>query len=187
MKRVLFITIAAALFVIGCKKDETWSFGEIWKGSQEYGYVQALRNGEKWEASAIAVFREDRPKHCEINFLAYFQADTNILAESLGLILVPVKIGVFNVYNTIGLQSTSWADSTSGIYGLRYDDQPRATYFPYSNPFIKNQIWVDEVDSKAGTISGRFDVTFLIDKEDSDTKYPHVIRFSDGVFKTKFR
>jgi hypothetical protein len=187
MKGIFFIAVAAILFVIGCKKEEIWPFGDIWKGSQEYGYVQALRKGEKWEASAIAAFREGKPKYCDINFLAYFEADTNILAESLGLILVPVKTGVFNVYNTIGLQNTSWADSTSGIYGLREDDVPRATYFPYSSPFVKNRIWIDEVDNKAGTISGRFDVTFRIKEEHEDKKYPHVIRFSDGVFKTRFR
>lgn len=182
------LLFAASLLILACKKDDTSPFGEIWKGPQEYGYAKATRNGEVWEASAIAIRRDDKPKYCGLNFSAYFQTDS-IWAESFDFDMVPIKTGTYNVHHTIGL-GESWADSLSSLYALVYYDVPRATYYPHSVALSllgKNQLVIEEVDAVEGTISGRFNMTFRIKDQDKDDGYPNLVHFSDGVFKTKFR
>jgi hypothetical protein len=182
MRRLTYLIVFLILIFTYCKKEEIWPYGETWKGPQDYGYVQALRNGEAWEASASLHLRENKPNYCEIEFYSYFKSDS-ILAESLGLISVPIEKGTYNVHHTIGLGGT-WVDSVSSLYVLLYDDVPRATYFPDSNK--PNRLWIDAIDTLSGTISGRFDLFFKKDTADKVTKYPGSIHFESGVFKARF-
>jgi hypothetical protein len=183
MRKLTFLAICFTLLFTYCKKEEIWPYGETWKGPQDYGYVQALRNSEPWEASASLTLVQDRPQYCAIKFYSYFKTDS-ILAESLSLINAPIKVGSYTVYHTYGLGG-KWADSLRGLYVLRYDDVPRATYFPDSNK--PNRLWIDAIDTLSGTISGRFDLFFKKDTADKVTKYPGSIHFESGVFKASFR
>jgi len=182
MKKITFVGFSV-LLIICCKKEEYWSLGETWKGTQEYGYVNAIRNGEYWEASAIATQSDEYPAYGAINFLAYFESDS-ILAESFSFSHVPMKSGKFNVHNTLG-RNGQWVDSLRGGYYLVYYDVFRAKYFPDSSK--TNYIWIQEIDTIGGSIRGKFDVTFRIGKDHEDTNYPRQIHFADGVFDCRFR
>lgn len=181
MKNQAFVFIISIL-VVSCKKEEIWPFGDLWKGAQTFGYVQAQRNGEIWDASASLTKWETKPDFFEVGFLAYFKSDST-LAESMSLQNIPIAKGSYNVYRTIGLGGT-WIDSLGAIYVLRYDDVPRATYFPDNDR--NSRLWVDEIDTISGTISGRFDLFFKKDTADKVTKYPSHIHFENGVFQARF-
>jgi len=182
MNKLVFVMVVV-LLALCCEKEAVWLFDEIWEGPQEYGNVHALRNGEIWEASASLRLRKDKPNFFEIGFLAYSEKDS-ILAESMGLHIIPLEKGIYTVHHTIGLIGT-WKDSTGGIYLLRNDDVPRATYFPDANR--SNRLWIDDIDTLSGTISGRFDLFFKKDTADKVTKYPSLIHFEKGEFKARFR
>ena len=182
MRKLNFLIVSLTLLFTYCTKEEIWPFYEIWEGPQNYGQVQALRNGEAWEASAYATFFiKEKPNHCGVSFAAFYP--DSVLAESFAISYIPAAVGSYKIHNTKGL-SGPWYDSLDCSYHLKHDDVNLASYYPDPNANT-NRIWVDEIDTIAGTISGRFDVTLEKDPDDKVTKYQHTVRFKNGVFKAR--
>ncbi len=70
------------------------------------------------------------------------------------------------------------------LFSIKNDDVVITDYQP--DPGIEtNKVWVDAIDTVAGTISGRFDVTLLKDPDDTRTKFPRTVRFQNGTFTAR--
>ncbi|MBL7796837.1 MAG: hypothetical protein JNJ90_10065 [Saprospiraceae bacterium] len=184
MKKIALLAVVA-LSIICCEKEEVWPFFQTWKGPQNYGQVHAIRNGEIWEASASGhFFSTSDPHHCAISFTAFYpDSILSVVAESFGFSNVPVAVGSYKIHLSEVL-SPAWYDSLRCLYVLKHDDVVITEYRPDPN-VESNRVWVDAIDTVAGTISGRFDVTLLKDPDDTRTKFPRTIRFQNGTFTAR--
>lgn len=184
MKKIA-LAIVATLFIICCEKEEVWPFLQIWKGPQNYGQVQATRNGEVWEASAYAFFFiKERPYQFGVSFLSFYpDSILSIVAESFSISNIPAAVGVYQIDNTVDLPAP-WEGKLRSLFSIKNDDVVITDYLP--DPEVEsNRVWVDAIDTVAGTISGRFDVTLLKDPDDTRTKFPRKVRFQNGTFTAR--
>lgn len=175
------LAIVAILFITGCEKEEVWSFYETWKGPQDFGYVQAMRNDVLWEASAYFGTDPSKPNHFELGFIAFYP--DSIVAESFSIGKIPKQVGEFLVLN----YPPPKYDNLSSLYLLKHDDAPLAWYYSKKYGNQENKVWINEIDTVSGMISGGFDITFRKDTGDETTKFPNIVRFKNGVFKVSFR
>jgi len=205
----LSLALVATLFISSCRKDEPWPwppFFELWKGEQTHGNVIATRNGQIWEASAFAYFFDKyNPDHFSLSFLAY--SPDGILAESFAIINIPAATGSYQLNNRGDLVGMP-PDSVICLFNLVHDDldltggyypapwsclhKPLAMnrQLPLSHGFspVKvnvNKIWVDEIDTIAGTVKGRFDVVLERNPDDKLSKYPRAFHFQNGAFTAR--
>jgi len=179
--RKVTLAIVAAFLITCCEKEEVWPFFQIWKGPQDYGQVQAMRNDVFWEASAYLSSHPYRPNHFDLEFTAFYP--DSVVAESFSILRIPKQVGEFLVWN----YPPPKFDNLSSLYLLKHDDIPLAWYFSKTHENLENRVWINEIDTIAGIISGGFDITFRKDTGDKTTKFPTIVRFENGVFKVDFR
>ncbi|MFN0036325.1 MAG: hypothetical protein ACKVUS_14770 [Saprospiraceae bacterium] len=176
---VTIIILAIALF-FACKKEKEekyWPLGNNWKGPQTYGKVQALRNGEFWEASGSA--SQVPYPTCGIIFRTFDPIDS-VYTENLSFYRAPYTEGLF----TVDHLHLSANDSLRSLYVLLYDDLAGPFFHPDTTK--NNWIWIESVDTVQKIIKGKFDVTYRIDPSDvGNTNYPPEVHFSEGVFEVK--
>lgn len=180
MKKIT-LALIAILLITCCEKEEIWPFFDLWKGPQDYGQVQAMRNNVLWEASAYFGTDPSKPNHFELEFIAFYP--DSIVAETFSIGRIPKQVGEFHVLNF----PPPKYDSLSSLYLLKHDDAPLEWYYSQTYENRENKVWINEINTIAGIISGGFDITFRKDTSNDVTKFPNVVRFKNGVFKVDFR
>ncbi len=180
----VIIILLAITLVFSCKKEEkvepVWPLGNYWKGSQTYGKVQALRNGEVWEASGIASHHDPDPE-CTISFGTFDQID-NVQREGISFSYLPYMVGLYKVsqgeWITIN-GALTWV-KVANQYSLQYDDLVSTVFYPDTTK--NNWVRIESIDSIQ--IKGKFDVTYRISPQgEANTNYSPEVHFSEGVFE----
>ena len=188
-KSVVIIFLAIS-FMVSCKKEadvkQVWSLGNHWKGSQAYGKVHALRNGEPWEASGIAS-QDDTDPECAISFGTFDQIDS-VQREDVSFSYLPYRVGFYKVsqggWTTIN-NALAWV-KVANRYALQYDDLVSTVFYPDTTK--NNWIRIESIDSTQKIIKGKFDVTYKLSHAGEEkTNYPREVHFSEGVFEVTVR
>ncbi len=182
----VFIIFLAITLIFSCKKEEkvepVWPLGNYWKGSQPYGKVQALRNGEVWEGSGIAS-HHDPDAECTILFGTFDQIDT-VQREDISFSYLPYMVGLYKVSQGewIDIKGTLKWVKVANLYSLVYDDLVSTVFYPDTTK--NNWIRIESIDSTQKIIKGKFDVTYRISPQgEANTNYPREVHFSEGVFE----
>ena len=187
MKTILIIvtTLSFAIFFACHKEEKYWPLGNYWKGAQSEGKVQALRNGEFWQASVFATFYDHYPA-CSIIFNTLDPIDS-VITEELQFDKVPFKECLYPVNNLLqAVFDPIWLDSLKSFYSKAYDDLSGPAFFPDTTK--NNWILIESVDSVERIMKGKFDVTYNISADGAaGTSYPRVVHFTKGAFEVKVR
>jgi hypothetical protein len=186
----IIINLLLLVTIFSCKKAEkeepVWPLGDYWKGSQTYGTVQALRNGEVWEASGIA-FHDGSELECGI-LIGTFDPIDSVERENLSFSYVPYTPGLFEVSKGKWISvngSLQWV-KVANRYALQYDDLVNTVFYPDTTK--NNWIQIESIDSIQGIIKGKFDVTYRISPSGEEkTDYPREVHFSQGSFEVRVK
>ncbi len=169
------------LLVFSCGKNDRLIKPEpepLFPGSQEYGWAKGMKNGDEWEASAVASYHSDDSTYAGM-IIDAFNAN-GFLRESIGFNEIPIKVGM----NTI--RGTAF-DVYDGFIGNGYDrwgsdgDVLTARYILDED--YNNTLEITKVDLSTETIEGVFSARY--DIEFDNRPYPEIVEFKNIKFSAQ--
>jgi len=171
---ILFFTFAFTNN--SCEKEEN-SNPEI----PEWSKVTALKNGEIWQTSSVAIVDNNRKDRVIIQ--ANVLNSSGYWRESLKLRNVPIKEGLFAVYR----RNYTDDKEISATYTTFSDDgdvvEDRFIVLESQNNFIE----IENVDLSSMEMNGNLQITIVRDSLDpiDNPSLADTIFFADGVFRLK--
>jgi len=182
--RTLLLLLLLSLSFIHCKKDKTTAptdqFPVYQSGDLSPGYVEGIRSGQNWLASAAGIQHTDSTNYITVRALTYSEA--GFRREKLSINKVPKKTGTYLVNSNEGVY-----DGMVDVFfrTLTDDGDVGDDRFVFDTTATDNFVEVIEYDSTSNTMKGRFTLSFILSPIDigrDNPNYPDAIRFTDGVF-----
>jgi len=179
MKRNIFYIIALCL-IASCKKEEQLiPLPDFHPGPMDTGEVQALRNGEFWQATAYARYHSGDSSFIGISFTTF--SDQGFNREDFSCNEIPLMTGQYLIK---GSYSDIYDGYIGAVYGIAEDDGDllNPPYFPEAGS--EGRLELTRVDLVNKEIEGKFTrVTFRASSP--DPRFPDRVVFQDGTFKAK--
>lgn len=187
MKKHIF-SIIILICVISCKKEELLiPLPNFHPGPMDTGEVQALRNGEPWQATAYARYHTidhniKDSSYVGISFVTFSNEGFN--RENFTVDEVFLKIGKRIIRGQLGKWGESYDGYIGAVYSIAEDDGDllNPPYFPEESS--EGSLELTRVDLVNKEIEGKF--TRVIFRASSpDPRFPDRVVFQDGTFKAR--
>lgn len=182
MRNITYLILILTFSFISnsCEKEEN-NNPEIPEWA-EWSKITALKNGETWEADAMASIDERHNKD-SVTISGYIFNSNSYLRQALSIGCVPLKVALYNVYrrnytNDIRVSATYTTFSDDGDVV-----EDRFVVLESQNNFID----IKNVDLTNMEMSGTLQITFIRDSLDTidNPSLADTIFFTDGVFRIK--
>lgn len=177
MRNIIYLILILIFSFINnsCEKD-----GNNNPEIPEWSKVTALKNGEIWEASAVAFKYEQDTVLIQIQV----RNQAGYLRESLIVRNLPIRVGNYLIYKRI---PNSNQLNTNASFNTISDDgdvvEDRFVVLESQNNYIE----IKQVDLTNMEMSGTLQITFIRDSLDTidNPSLGDTIFFTDGVFRLK--
>ncbi len=172
MKNILFII--GLFFLAGCEK-----------GLESFGFARATFNNNEWRADQVRCRRDNKCFNRYIGLELKKINKRGYIRETLTLSFYPIQ-GPQKLYkvSTRPLGCSNDSLRISGYY-KHTDDGDVVSHFYELLESENNYVTITNYNENNKTISGNFNLTFILDNYPNAPDKPDTIRVTNGEFYTK--
>lgn len=185
-----YLTIILFAFFLSCEEGN-----DILKDANYYGFANADLNSEEWQTDLIVgtenTFCNNGTYSITVFFTKEYEDSSYPWLHNITITNIPkvtTRINLMDYPEDYESYCDFTETSFSQLFILKSHDVLGDAYsiFTMNN---SNYIEITSYDSISGIVEGKFELSFVIDIPDGQTKKisetPDTIRFTNGSFKTK--